>query len=90
MINPMLGAHIGTGVVGFAGITRSSEENAMTFLEMYGTGLVVIMVLMVVLWLVSLVLKNSSIVDIFWGTGFVIATWVYFCSPRTVFCRASC
>jgi steroid 5-alpha reductase family enzyme len=32
--------------------------------------------LMVLLWLVSLALRNSSIVDIFWGTGFVIVTWI--------------
>ncbi len=31
-----------------------------------------IIVLMTALWVMSLVLKNSSIVDIFWGTGFVI------------------
>jgi steroid 5-alpha reductase family enzyme len=50
----------------------------MSFLNAYGIGLVVILVLMTILWLVSLRLKNSSIVDIFWGTGFVIANWVYF------------
>ena len=50
----------------------------MSFLEIYGIGLAVILVLMTVLWLISLILKNSSIVDIFWGTGFVIANWVYF------------
>jgi steroid 5-alpha reductase family enzyme len=33
---------------------------------------------MTFLWLVSLALKNSSIVDIFWGTGFVIVTWAAF------------
>jgi len=30
------------------------------------------------LWLISLVLKNSSIIDIFWGTGFVITSWIVF------------
>lgn len=50
----------------------------MTFIEIYMIGLAAIMALMVLLWLVSLRLKNSSIVDIFWGTGFVIAGWVYF------------
>ncbi len=30
------------------------------------------------LWLISLALKDSSIVDIFWGTGFVIVTWFFF------------
>ena len=34
--------------------------------------------LMAELWLLSLVLRNSSIVDIFWGAGFVICAWFYF------------
>ncbi len=50
----------------------------MTFLEAYGIGLLVIMGTMTLLWLLSLALRNSSIVDPFWGTGFVIAAWVYF------------
>jgi steroid 5-alpha reductase family enzyme len=50
----------------------------MSFIEVYGVTLVVILSLMTILWLISLRLKNSSIVDIFWGTGFVIANWVYF------------
>jgi len=50
----------------------------MSFIELYGIALLVILGTMVILWLVSLQLKNSSIVDIFWGTGFVIANWVYF------------
>lgn len=50
----------------------------MSFLEIYALGLGVILFLMSLLWLASLVLKNASIVDIFWGMGFVIANWVYF------------
>jgi len=50
----------------------------MSFLGIYGIALAVILLLMTILWLVSLQLKNSSIVDIFWGTGFVISNWVYF------------
>jgi steroid 5-alpha reductase family enzyme len=50
----------------------------MFFLGIYGTTFLVILGLMIVLWLVSLILKNSSIVDIFWGTGFVISGWVYY------------
>ncbi len=50
----------------------------MAFLSVYGIALLVILGLMTFLWLVSLVLKNSSIVDIFWGSGFVIAGWVFF------------
>ena len=48
---------------------------------LFSTGLL-ILGLMIVLWLVSLALKNSSIVDIFWGTGFVIVTWlIFFLTP---------
>ena len=50
----------------------------MEFLSIYLTLGLVILSLMTLLWLVSLALKNSSIVDIFWGTGFVIITWAAF------------
>lgn len=33
---------------------------------------------MVLLWLVSLALRNASIVDPFWGTGFTIVAWTAF------------
>jgi steroid 5-alpha reductase family enzyme len=33
---------------------------------------------MALLWLVSLALRNSSIVDIFWGAGFVFSGWIYY------------
>jgi len=49
-----------------------------SFIEIYGIALAVILSLMTLLWLISLWMKNSSIVDIFWGTGFVITGWVYF------------
>ena len=50
----------------------------MNFLQPYLILSVFVFSLMLLLWLVSLWLKNSSIVDIFWGTGFVIFTWVAF------------
>lgn len=50
----------------------------MSFIGIYVSALAVILGLMTLLWLVSLPLKNSSIVDIFWGTGFVISNWVFF------------
>ena len=37
---------------------------------------IAIAVLMVSTWLVSLVLKNASIVDLIWGFGFVVVGWV--------------
>jgi steroid 5-alpha reductase family enzyme len=50
----------------------------MAFLQIYGIGVLIVLGFMTVLWIVSLVLRNSSIVDIFWGTGFVVVNWVYF------------
>jgi steroid 5-alpha reductase family enzyme len=41
-----------------------------------------ILCMMTLLWLISLALKNSSIVDIFWGPGFVLVAWLnYLLSP---------
>jgi steroid 5-alpha reductase family enzyme len=60
----------------------------MSFLEVYGIEFVVTLVLMMLLWLFSLRLRNSSIVDIFWGMGFVIANWIYFAlTPDGYFLR---
>lgn len=50
----------------------------MDFLNIYLIAGLLILGLMTLLWLLSLALKNSSIVDIFWGTGFVILAWVVF------------
>lgn len=36
------------------------------------------LMLMTFLWLLSLRLKNASIVDIFWGIGFILAAWLAF------------
>jgi steroid 5-alpha reductase family enzyme len=33
---------------------------------------------MTVLWLTSLLRRDASIVDPFWGTGFVLITWLTF------------
>lgn len=48
----------------------------MSFLGIFLVSGLVILGLMTVLWLLSLALKDSSIVDIFWGAGFVITFWV--------------
>ena len=54
----------------------------MDFLNIYLTLGLVVLGLMALLWLLSLALKNSSIVDIFWGFGFVITAWAaYFLTP---------
>lgn len=50
----------------------------MNWLEIWLWVGLVVLGYMTLIWLVSLALKNSSIVDIFWGAGFVVAGWVYF------------
>ena len=50
----------------------------MGIIQAYATLGLVILVLMTLLWLASLAARNSSIVDIFWGTGFVVTTWTAF------------
>lgn len=50
----------------------------MDFLKIFGVAGLVILASMTLLWIISLALRNSSIVDIFWGAGFVITAWVYY------------
>jgi len=60
----------------------------MPLLPIFLLSLALTLGLMTLLWLYSLRIKNSSIVDIFWGTGFVIVAWLYFAltaySPRNL------
>ncbi len=44
-----------------------------------GFNLLLVLVILFLLWILSVVIKDASIVDPFWGTGFVvvaIATWL--------------
>jgi steroid 5-alpha reductase family enzyme len=50
----------------------------MSFFQIYMLNLAFIIGMMTLLWLVSIVLKNVSIVDLFWGIGFVLSATVYF------------
>ncbi|MDH5415044.1 MAG: DUF1295 domain-containing protein [Flavobacteriaceae bacterium] len=50
----------------------------MTFFVTYLYGLIAIMCMMTLLWLISIFIKNVSIVDPFWGIGFVLAGVTYF------------
>ena len=47
-------------------------------LQIFGISGFAILFMMSVLWLISFRLKDASIVDIFWGIGFVIITWLSF------------
>jgi steroid 5-alpha reductase family enzyme len=50
----------------------------MGFFQIYLINLAVIISLMTVLWVVSIKLANVSIVDSFWGLGFVLSLMVYY------------
>lgn len=50
----------------------------MSFLNTFLLAAAVIFVFMSLLWLWSLSIKNSSIVDIFWGIGFILIAWLAF------------
>jgi steroid 5-alpha reductase family enzyme len=50
----------------------------MPFIYLFLTTGGVILVLMTLVWLLSLALKNASIVDIFWGIGFILIAWIGF------------
>lgn len=50
----------------------------MTFFHLWLNAFLIIMVLMSILWIISVAIKNVSIVDLFWGTGFVIVSVFYF------------
>lgn len=48
----------------------------MNFTSLFLFSGAAILLLMTLLWLLSLMLKNSSIVDIFWGAGFILIVWL--------------
>jgi steroid 5-alpha reductase family enzyme len=50
----------------------------MSFFQIYIQAFFVIMAIMSSLWIISIIIKNVSIVDIFWGLGFVITCGFYF------------
>ena len=54
----------------------------MTFFQIYFQALLVIIGLMSLLWIISVIIKNVSIVDLFWGFGFVLANGFYFLSTE--------
>ena len=50
----------------------------MSFFQIYIQGLLVIIAFFSLIWILSTLLKNASIVDIFWGLGFVLVNGFYF------------
>lgn len=46
------------------------------FLQLLTVNLAAVLGLMFLLWLVSLVRRDASVVDPFWGTGFAVVVWL--------------
>lgn len=59
----------------------------MTFLDAYLMGGLVTLIAMTTLWLLSLAIKDASIIDIFWGIGFIILAWAYFIFTENISAR---
>jgi len=61
----------------------------MTILEIWLNGFLLSMVMLTALWLVSVKMRNASIIDPFWGFGFVVLAFFYLYatgnySPRAI------
>lgn len=52
-------------------------DDLTPYLQAFGAGLGAVLAGMVALWLVSLALRDASIVDVFWGPAFLVAAWIY-------------
>jgi len=50
----------------------------MSFLGIFVEGLVLVSIFMGILWIFSVFSKNASIVDPFWGLGFIMLAYYYF------------
>ena len=59
----------------------------MTIFEVYFSGLLLIWGYVTIAWILSVFLKNASIVDIFWGLGFVVVSAFYFFSTPDFYVR---
>ena len=59
----------------------------MNFFPVYLTNLAIIAGMMTILWMISVAIKNVSIVDLFWGMGFVLSSVVYFILTDGIFVR---
>jgi steroid 5-alpha reductase family enzyme len=50
----------------------------MNYFHIFFQGFILIMIMMTLLWVVSIIVRNVSIVDLFWGFGFVLTAGYYF------------
>ncbi len=60
----------------------------MTYFQLFLPGFLVIMTLLTSVWIASVFLKNASIVDPFWGLGFVVVAAFYFIQADEISARS--
>ena len=63
----------------------TNKKYGMSFIEIYIQAFFVIIILMSIIWVISVFLKNASIVDSFWGFGFVVVGFFYFIKSSEYF-----
>jgi steroid 5-alpha reductase family enzyme len=49
----------------------------------FWVGLGAALAMMTLVWLASLVMRDASIIDVFWGLGFVVVAWIYLAARET-------
>lgn len=59
----------------------------MSFFHIYIEGLLVVVIFFTLIWVISVYLKDASIVDIFWGAGFILVSAFYFLITETFYAR---
>lgn len=53
---------------------RESGYSVMS--NLFAANLIIVMGLMLALWLIGTIRRDVSLVDLFWGTGFVVVAWI--------------
>ena len=70
--------HVPAGITPFVNSRPATEDSRVNaFFSSLLSGLAAIMAAVSLVWLLSLVKRDVSIVDIFWGLGFVGLSWFY-------------
>ena len=59
----------------------------MSFFELYGIALLTVLAMVSVLWVISVIVKDASIIDMFWGPLFVAIVWVLLPAGRATYSK---
>ena len=60
---------------GCSAVYRNDEHDAMDLTLLYGVAFGTTLSIVTLLWMVSVAIRDASIIDIFWGTLFVAMGW---------------